>query len=111
MKKMFFGIRKIFVATGVFVMTVCSKVLAVATGLIEPPVVCLYGVPVPRTPIIIEKIRNIGMPIIFLIGSIIYIKKSKSSKSRKAITLLIALAIAVGIWFGIEWLLEEIYYW
>ena len=71
----------------------------------------LYG---PPRPSILEMglkaFQIIIAPILFLIGIIIYLKKSKSSKKRKIITTLIWLLLVIGVYYGIEFLIEYIIY-
>ena len=57
------------------------------------------------------KKKNVGIvaPILFFIGIIIYLKKSKSSKKRKVITTIIFILLLVGMYFGIEVLLNMQY--
>ena len=72
--------------------------------------VALYGPPRPTISILLEfglkAIQTIIAPILFLIGIIIYLKKSKSSKMRKVIMTIIFILLLVGIYFGIEYLIE-----
>ena len=78
----------------------------------------VFAVPVPQilygTARLGPSMLEIGLrvlqviiaPILFLIGIIIYLKKSKSSKKRKIITTIIFILLLVGIYYGIECLLD-----
>ena len=50
--------------------------------------------------------KKIIIPLILIIGIIIYSKKSQSSKLRKIITTLLAMAIAVLLCFGVDKIIE-----
>ena len=52
-------------------------------------------------------LNKIIIPLTFIIGSIIYLKKSKSSKKRKIITLIIALIIVIAICFGLNYIINK----
>ncbi len=87
-----------------------SKVFGAGLIPLELPMP-LYG---PPRPSILEISLNIfrgGIvaPILFFIGIIIYLKKSKSSKKRKVITTIIFILLLVGMYFGIEVLLNMQY--
>lgn len=105
-------IKKVFFAIGVFFVTLPTKIWAVnlSQELYGPPEV-LYGVYEPSR--VSRILQNIGkiisiiiIPLILIIGIIIYLKKSKSSKLRKVITVLLAIAIAVLVSFMIYKLIE-----
>lgn len=106
MKKLKNMIKKMFSTIGVFLFSASTKVLAGVEAL-EP---ALYGP--PRTanssiPAFWKITRNFVIPIAFLIGVIIYFKKSKSSTKRKVITIIIALALLIAICFGINYILTN----
>lgn len=113
MKKLINMIKKMFSAIGVFLFSTSTKVLAAiepAYGVrnLEPD---LYGP--PRTasssiPAFWKITRNFVIPIAFLIGVIIYFKKSKSSTKRKIITIIIALALLILVCLGINYLITNI---
>lgn len=75
-----------------------------------PPItVALYGPPRPSVLEISLKIfQTILAPIIFLIGIIIYLKKSKGSRKRKIITTIILILLFAGVYYGIEFLLDYV---
>lgn len=77
---------------------------------IEP----MYGIPVPE-PVknnFINSVWNICrmfiIPIVLLIGIIIYFKKSKSSKKRKIITVLITIGIVAILYFVINYIINNV---
>lgn len=76
-------------------------------GASMPPIsVALYGPPRPSIlELGLKVFQTVIAPILFLIGIIIYLKKSKSSKRRKVITTIILIMLLVGIYFGIEFLM------
>lgn len=103
-------IKKIFTAIGVSCITLTTKVFAkpnVEEYVINTP---LYGVETPEPVIPLGiKIWNICqvliIPLILLIGIIVYFKKSKSSTKKKIIISLIVFIFAVLIMAGIKILL------
>lgn len=113
MKKVINIVKKMFISIGVFLFSVSTKVLAAiepAYGVrnLEPD---LYGP--PRTtnssiPAFWKIARSFVIPIAFLIGVIVYFKKSKSSTKRKIITSIIALILLFLICFGINYLITNI---
>ena len=82
-----------------------SKVFGMGIPTVEP----LYGPPQP--PILefgLKIFQTIIAPILFLIGIIIYLKKSKASKKRKIITTIIFVLLLIGIYCGLELLLDSL---
>ena len=115
MKKVINIVKKMFISIGVFLFSVSTKVLAVIDPLYGPPDIgdqgALYGP--PRTasssiPAFWRITRNFVIPIAFLIGVIVYFKKSKSSTKRKIITSIIALILLILICLGINYLITNI---
>lgn len=114
MKKIINKIRNIFITVGVVLLAGTTKVFGVrtATEYGIPATPDLYGVekPVKLTNKAINLIKILKLfiiPIAFIIGSIIYLKKSKTSKKRKIITLIIALVLVVAIYFGINYIINK----
>lgn len=114
MKKLVNGFKKIFLMLGTFCISIYSKVFAVDIAAdqilygvpLEPD---LYGVPRPNEiPMIWKVARGLIIPIAFIIGVIIYFKKSSSSTLRKVITILIALAIVVLTCLGINYFITNL---
>lgn len=72
----------------------------------------MYGVPQPSIlndiPIFWRIVRSLVIPIAFIVGVFIYLKKSSSSTSRKIITTLIALAIIVLACLGIDYFITNL---
>lgn len=94
-------IKKGLIGLGAFLLTIPTKVFA-ADYHDEPSV---YGVPNPDVPVsqifrdifrnILDICRIVVIPLVLIIGIVIYLKKSKSSKKRKIITVIISIAIAL----------------
>ena len=99
MKKKFNKIKKIFLIIVAFLSSMWSKVFA---GEIQP----LYGpgntgTELPKVSVgerILSFCKNFIVPIAFLIGIIIYFKKSKTSIEKK-----IVIAFIIGILGWILW--------
>ena len=114
MKKLMNWIKKIFLMVGLFLNSVYTRVLASdIIGNIEvlygPPPQELYGVVgVSKIQNFWKILRGLIIPIAFIIGVIVYFKKSTSSVSKKIITILIVLAIIVLLCFGINYLIKLI---
>ena len=96
------GAKKVFVGIGVFFITLFTKLKAKASDELFN-VEALYGIPDPEPDTyrnIWNIIYRIALPIIFIIGAIIYWKKSKSSKKKKiAMILLTLVALILVIFF------------
>ena len=85
-------IKKIVVSTVVLMGTVLNRAYGV------PPPDPAYGIerPEPKFDLLEELFKlakYIAIPIVFIVGSFIYYKKSKSSKIIKFLTILIALVL------------------
>lgn len=104
-------IKKGLIGLGAFLLTIPTKVFAVDLDMIQPE----YGVYEPE-PIIrnnlINAIWNIGrmfiIPIALLIGIIIYLKKSKSSKKKKILVTIGIIAITAILYFVINKIIYEL---
>lgn len=112
MKKIINGLKKTFIIIGTFCFSIYTKVFAIdriqpAYGIpLEPD---LYGVPRPNEiPMLWKIARGLVIPIAFIIGVIIYFKKSSSSTLRKIITVLIALSIVVLACLGIKYFITNL---
>ena len=116
MKKIIKRIKKIFFMVGMFCIYSYTKVLSAIA--IDPaygiPREVLetqldYGVPSTGTISALGKVaRSLIIPIVFIIGTIIYIKRSSSSTIRKIITIIIALIIVVLVCLGINHIISNI---
>lgn len=111
MKKIINRLKKIFIMIGAFCFSIYTKVFAIdriqpAYGIpLEPD----YGVPRPyEIPMLWKIARGLIIPIAFVIGVIIYFKKSSSSTLRKVITVLIALSIVVLACLGINYIITNL---
>lgn len=112
MKKIINRLKKIFIMIGTFCLSIYTKVFAIDAiqpmyGIsLEPD---LYGVPRPNEiPMLWKIARGLIIPIAFIIGVIIYFKKSSSSTLRKIITVLIALSIVVLACLGINYFITNL---
>lgn len=108
MKKIMNKVKKIFFVIGTFFITIYSKSIAAISP--DP----IYGVQ-PAEPLVIDKIvmrvilevaRNIIIPVVFIIGTVVYFKKSASSTLRKIITIIISLAVVILICLGINYMIN-----
>lgn len=107
MKKIIKKIKKTIMSVVVFLIALPSKIFAITPSSME----ILYGVPEelygsPRTIAMNEiwKIARIFIiPIILLIGIIIYLKNSKSTKRVKLIVTLTTLIIGTIVYFFINY--------
>ena len=115
MKRIMNFLKKIFIMIGAFFSFVYTKVLAFEMQLTEvlygPPPQDLYGVPQPskisEIPMIWKIARGLIIPVAFIIGAIIYLKKSSNSKLRKFITLLITLILVILVCLGINYFITK----
>ena len=103
-------IKKGLIGLGTFLLTIPTKVLAVDYMAIAP----MYGIsdPEPVKNNFINSVWNVCrifiIPIALLIGIIIYLKKSKSSKKRKIITVLITIGIVAILYFVINYIINNV---
>ena len=108
MKKVINLVKKIFLIVGTFLISVYTKVFAMEIqpmyGIpMEPD---LYGVPRPNEiPMLWKIARGFIVPLAFIIGIIIYLRKSSAPKSKKLITILITLIIVILLCFGINYII------
>ena len=111
MKKLVDGIKRILAMIGALFTLVHSKVFAASMLPIEE-METLYGVMEPTPVTILRRLwgvaRTILIPIVLIIGTIVYFKKSTSSVKKKIITILIAVIIVVLICFGITAILNGV---
>ena len=109
MKKVLSKITKLFSSIGLALFTFGTKVMARDFDKIVP----LYGIePVePKKPTFLEKslpiIKGVFIPLILIIGLIIYWRKSKSDKGAK-ILLIICIVIFVLIIYGAFYFFDAI---
>lgn len=105
-------IKKGLIGIGAFLLTIPTKVVAIADFTPE-----LYGIPEPgpeleSKSIILKNILNIlkiaVIPLILIIGIVIYLKKSRSSKKRKIITVLIIIGIVMILYFVINYIIYNV---
>lgn len=110
MKKIINRLKKTFIMIGTFCFSIYTKVFAIdriQPEYVEPDL--LYGVPRPNEiPMLWKITRGLIIPIAFVIGVIIYFKKSSSSTLRKVITVLIALSIVVLACLGINYFITNL---
>lgn len=104
-------IKKVLMIIGMFLITMPIKaVSALNLNNLGEREVDLYGIvdPGPRLlqGIILNMIKNLILPIVLIIGSVVYIKKSKSSKKRKIITIVILIAAAIALSFLIGYIIK-----
>lgn len=97
-------IKKGLIGLGAFFLTIPTKVFAVDYMYITP----VYGIPDPEPVKIWNVCRIFIIPIALLIGIIIYLKKSKSSKKRKIITVLITIGIVAILYFVINYIINNV---
>lgn len=105
-------IKKGLIGILAFVLTIPTKVFS---AIAEEPFIrpVLYGPPKePPKPSLIEIIWNIArnfiFPIVLLIGIIIYLKKSKSSKKRKIITVFVTISIVVILCLIVNYIINNV---
>ena len=96
-------IKKIIIGVGLFLYTLPSKMLAYSNSIVD--IQPLYAPKQSQEDLIYESnmwkwkiFQLILLPIILLIGLVIYIKKSKSSKKRKIIISIITIVIIALIY-------------
>lgn len=110
MKKLINGVKRIFTMVGAFFTLIHSKVLATIQPIL-PTQEILYGIPQPHPVSIIWNItKTILIPIVFIVGTIVYLKKSTSSVKKKIIIILILLIMVVLFCFGMNAILSYLAY-
>lgn len=108
-------LKKGLIGIGAFLLTVPTKVFAVNSSMRGIAIDPAYGIPAPAKPVRSNLIGNIWnicrvfiIPIALLIGIILYLKKSKSSKKRKIITVLITIGIVAILYFVINYIINNV---
>ena len=112
MRKILGKIKKVFIMIEAFFLSICSKVFAVQ--MTQNDVRTLYGVPtlpiLEKDQVVIAKIWNIMhsfvIPLILLIGSIIYLRKSPKSLKRKIIKIAIIVILTILICIAIDFFIS-----
>lgn len=106
-------IKKGLIGMGAFLLTIPTKVFAVGIDIDRTPI--LYGMPEPNPEpesLILKNILNICriavIPLAFIIGIVIYLKKSKSSKKRKITTVAISICVAIVLYFIISYVINNV---
>ena len=103
-------IEKSLIGIGTVLSLLPIKVLAISDSMMR--ISAAYGVQEPVRNNLISSIWNICrmfiIPIALLIGIIIYLKKSKSSKRRKIITALITIGIVATLDFIINYIIYNL---
>ena len=109
MKNFISKIKKVATAVGIAIISIPNKIFA----MIEPHT--LYGPPTQNIYGPLEIIVNsfwtifkwIIIPIAFLIGIIVYFKKSKSSLKKKIIVTICAIAIIAIVYYIINLIISK----
>jgi hypothetical protein len=112
MRKILDKIKRIFIMIGAFCISICSKVFAVQ--MTQDDIRVLYGVPtlpiLEKNQVVITKIWNIMhsfvIPLILLIGAIIYLRKSPKSLKRKIIKIAIIVILTILICIAIDFFIS-----
>ena len=112
MRKTLGKIKKIFIMIEAFFLSICSKVFAVQ--ITQNDVRTLYGVPtlpiLEKDQVVIAKIWNIMhsfvIPLVLLIGAIIYLRKSPKSLKRKIIKIAIIVILTILICIAIDFFIS-----
>lgn len=112
MRKILDKIKRIFIMIGAFCISICSKVFAVQ--MTQDDIRELYGVPtlpiLEKNQVVITKIWNIMhsfvIPLILLIGAIIYLRKSPKSLKRKIIKIAIIVILTILICIAIDFFIS-----
>lgn len=105
-------IKKGLIGLGAFLLLLPSKVFAISDSMMR--ISPMYGIqePEPVRNNLINSIWNICrmfiIPIALLIGIIIYLKKGKSSKKRKIITVLITIGIVAILYLVINYIINNV---
>lgn len=107
-------IKKGLIGLGAFLLTIPTKLFA--TDFNSVPSV--YGPPPPDPEpesfilTIFKNILNIYkiviIPVALIIGIVIYLKKSKSSKKRKIITVIISIAVVLALCLIISYIVDNV---
>lgn len=117
MKKIKDGIKKIFAIVGAFCISLYTKVLAMDPALLIEP---MYGIPpeVGKKYKTIEAITGIWnifkffiIPIAFIIGAVVYFKKSSKSTLVKSIVIIVVLALILFECHVLNNIVENLHYW
>ncbi len=112
MRKILGKIKKVFIMIEAFFLSICSKVFAVQ--MTQNDVRTLYGVPtlpiLEKDQVVIAKIWNIMhsfvIPLVLLIGAIIYLIKSPKSLKRKIIKIAIIVILTILICIAIDFFIS-----
>lgn len=105
--KILFKFKKVIGGIATFLIMQSTKVFSMSELYGVPQV--LYGPPTQNKSLVLEKILTFArlflIPIIFLIGICIYLKKSKADKKRKIITAILISIISVILYIVINYII------
>lgn len=113
MKKILNKVKMVFIMIEAFGISICSKVFA--EQITQDNIILLYGVPNPEIPtqkyqVVITKIWDIMhsfvIPLVLLIGAIIYLRKSPKSLKRKIIKIAIIVILTILICIAIDFFIS-----
>lgn len=95
--------KKILIGISIGIMSMMSKIFATNNTqiLYGPPIQAMYGVPEEpsKWEILINILKLLAIPVVLLIGLIIYVKKAKVSKGEKIfVSILIILGVSALIY-------------
>ena len=117
MKKVVKFLKRVLVFIGTLIFSMHNKVRAMSNnffenakefgpGVYDYPVTDLYGVPTTQTiPAFWILLKGLILPIIFIIGTVVYLKKSSSNTLRKIITIVISLVVVILICLGTNYII------
>lgn len=110
-------IRKVFISAIMAITLLPKKIFAYMNYSIDPIFRAdpLYGIPtVPFEDTFIGKVLRISkifiIPLVLVIGFVLYFKKSKSTTKRKIITMIIVLLIVIAIYLVVGYLIKLYFY-
>ena len=106
-------VKSVIIGIGIGILTFAYKVFALSPmdiDMNEIGAVTMYGVPKPspiRTILRIAKVFII--PLIVIVGLLIYLKKSKSSKKKKLLVTLGVVAITAMLYWIVSKIIYELF--
>lgn len=106
-------VKKVLIAIGLFFVSISGKVFATPMqplNIIENDITSpKYRVQHPIESNFFNLFQFVFIPLVLLIGFIVYYKKSKSPKKKKVLIMIIIVLITIIALFLLNWLLEDVY--
>lgn len=104
-------LKNVIAGVGIGILIFANKVFAISSNIVDPgPVQLMYGIPYNSRPDSISMIAKMTkifiIPIVVIVGLLIYFKKSESSRKKKLLVTLGIITITAILYFIINKIID-----